>query len=84
MMVVSYPLRRPRGFALLSSNEFDVVEAVISGLSQAEIARREGVSQRTVANQLASAYAKLGIGSAAELSVLCSEWLTVKHRSARG
>ncbi len=39
------------------------------GLSTAEIARRRKRSPRTIANQLASIYRKLGIASRAELAV---------------
>lgn len=61
--VMSYPIRRPACFGLLTSAELEVVEAVLEGLSQAVIAKRRGVKSRTVVNQIASAYRKLGVGS---------------------
>jgi len=84
LMVVSYPLRRPRAFASLSSSELDVVEGVMSGLSQSAVAERQGTAPRTVANQLASAYAKLGVRSLTELSVSCSEWQNVRRGRGGG
>jgi DNA-binding CsgD family transcriptional regulator len=51
----------------LSKGERAVVALAVFGLSNQEIARRRGSSPRTVANQLASAYRKLGVGSRAEL-----------------
>jgi DNA-binding NarL/FixJ family response regulator len=63
------------GFALprivpppgLTAAEEEVVRAVASGMKNAEIARRRGTSQRTVANQLTSIFQKLGITSRAQL-----------------
>src|SRR5260221_10104077 len=51
----------------LSKGERAVVGLAVFGLSNQEIARQRGSSPRTVANQLASAYRKLGVGSRAEL-----------------
>lgn len=69
-MVMSYALRRPACFAMLTAGELETVEAVLEGCSQREIAARRGRSPRTVANQLASAYRKLSVRSASELAVL--------------
>ena len=41
----------------------------IAGLSNAEIAKRRGVSVRTVANQIAAVLHKLGVVSRRELAV---------------
>jgi DNA-binding CsgD family transcriptional regulator len=81
LLVVSYPLQRPRAFARLSVREVDVVEAALAGLSRAAIAKRFCISPRTVANQLARAYAKLGVSGIAELSVLCSRSRSRARRS---
>jgi len=54
--------------ALLTTAERAVVALVLSGWSNAQVALRRGCSARTVANQLASAYRKLGVGSRAELA----------------
>lgn len=47
--------------------ETDVVRGVLAGESNAAIAARRGTSVRTVANQLAALFKKLGVGSRAEL-----------------
>jgi DNA-binding CsgD family transcriptional regulator len=60
----SAPLELP---ALLTSAEREVVALVRGGLSNGEIARRRGRSVRTVANQVASIFGKLGVGSRAQL-----------------
>jgi len=52
--------------AALTPSELDVVRLALEGLSNEAIATRRGSAERTVANQLASAYAKLGVGSRAE------------------
>jgi len=52
----------------LTVAERQVAAAAAAGKSNQEIAAARGVSTRTVANQLASIYAKLGINSRAELA----------------
>jgi DNA-binding CsgD family transcriptional regulator len=54
--------------ACLSPSEREVALAVLGGLSNAEIARRRGTSSRTVANQLASIYRKVGVSSRSGLT----------------
>ncbi len=49
-----------------------MVLAVLAGKSNADIARARDTSTRTVANQLASIYGKLGISSRHELVALTS------------
>lgn len=73
---MSYPLARPVAFASLSISEIDVIEGVMMGLSQREVARRQKVSPRTVANQLASAYRKLHVKGLVELAALCTNQTT--------
>lgn len=53
--------------ASLSEAERAVVALVVLGLSNKDVGVRRGSSARTVANQLASVYRKLRIGSRAEL-----------------
>jgi DNA-binding CsgD family transcriptional regulator len=53
--------------APLTDAERDVVLLVLVGLSNKEVASRRSCSARTVANQLASAYRKLAVGSRGEL-----------------
>lgn len=52
----------------LTAAEREVVQLAIKGLTNAEIAHRRGASARTVANQLASVYRKLGVASRADLA----------------
>lgn len=52
----------------LTPAELDVAALVLEGLTNLAIAERRGRSVRTVANQLASIYAKLEVGSRAELA----------------
>ncbi len=52
----------------LTRAELAVVGLALEGLSNRAIAARRGCSYRTVANQLASIFAKLDIGSRAELA----------------
>ena len=63
-------LALPVADAALSEAERGVVAAALRGLSNAEIATERGVSARTVANQLASAYGKLGVRGRSELAAL--------------
>jgi DNA-binding CsgD family transcriptional regulator len=53
--------------SLLTAGEQSVVDLALSGLSNPAIARKRQSSPRTIANQLASAYKKLGVGSRREL-----------------
>jgi|HubBroStandDraft_6_1064221.scaffolds.fasta_scaffold175274_2 DNA-binding NarL/FixJ family response regulator len=60
--------RREAHFAdVLSQAELQIVRLVLQGLSNADIARRRGVSVQTIANQLSVSYRKLGIRSRREL-----------------
>jgi DNA-binding CsgD family transcriptional regulator len=68
--VVGYALRRPRSFASLTPAELEVAEGMIAGLSTRLLARQRGVSERTVANQLARIYRKLRICSKYDLLAL--------------
>lgn len=56
----------------LSRAEQEVVELVLAGLVNAEIARRRGTSARTVANQIASIFRKTGARSRAEVCALAA------------
>jgi DNA-binding CsgD family transcriptional regulator len=51
----------------LTSSECAVLTLVLGGHSNAEVARVRGTSVRTIANQLAAIYQKLGVGSRREL-----------------
>lgn len=66
-------LAAPEGedrLAKLTGAERAVVCAALAGQSNPQISRARGVSVRTVANQLASAYRKLGVTSRTALASL--------------
>jgi DNA-binding CsgD family transcriptional regulator len=52
----------------LTAAERQIAAALLSGLSNAAIGRLRGSSPRTVANQTASLYRKLGVHSRGELA----------------
>lgn len=66
--VLEWPARRPVLPATLTPAERAVAALAIAGLANREIARRRGVAARTVANQLAAVFQKLGVGSRSELT----------------
>ncbi len=70
LAVLSWPIRPPARLPALTSTETEVVRLALQGLSNAAIGRRRGRAERTIANQLASAFRKLGVGSRAELAAL--------------
>jgi DNA-binding CsgD family transcriptional regulator len=70
LIVLAYSLSRQRGRSALTPAELRVVIALHDGKSNAEIADAHGTSIRTVANQVASAFRKLGVNSRAELVAL--------------
>lgn len=67
-VVLSLPTGAPETFDDLSAAERYVASDAAVGLSNAAIARKRGRSPRTIANQLASIYRKLGVSSRAELA----------------
>lgn len=54
----------------LTKTEKSVVARLVRGESTARIAKGRGTSARTVANQIAAIYRKLGVGSRRELAAL--------------
>lgn len=62
----------------LTTAERAIAEHVFEGLSNREIATRRGVSERTVANQLACIYRKLGFHDRHELV----RWLSARQSRA--
>jgi DNA-binding NarL/FixJ family response regulator len=56
-------------FASLTDRERDVVRLVGEGLRNEEIARRLGISEKTVRNHLTGAFDKLGVSGRLELAV---------------
>jgi len=68
--VLSHPLPTWTVPDTLTQSEREVVRAVLSGRNQRDVAAERGTSQSTVANQLASAFRKLGVRSRAELAAV--------------
>jgi DNA-binding CsgD family transcriptional regulator len=52
----------------LTPAELEVLALVLDGRDTPEVARARGSSPRTIANQVASIFRKLGVGSRAELA----------------
>lgn len=69
------------GAGELTTAESDIVRAIFDGRSNAAIATARGAAVRTVANQVASIFRKLGVQSRAEL--VASSALMVPPRVAR-
>lgn len=67
-VVMSSPATSPAMAEGLSAAEREVAGDAAAGLSNAAIAKKRGRSPRTIANQLASIYRKLGVVSRAELA----------------
>lgn len=61
------PARAPPGDELLTPAEHEVLALVVTGATNAQVARARGTSVRTVANQMARLFDKLGAGSRYEL-----------------
>lgn len=64
--VLSYPVPRPELPPSLSAAERIVALALLEGLSNSDIAKARKTSVRTVADQVASLFQKLGVRSRAE------------------
>ena len=67
-VVLSYAMSDPSLSARLTAAERDVLALLLWGLSNAEIALQRGTAVRTVANQIASIFQKLGVSSRSELA----------------
>lgn len=68
VVVLSYPTGDPALPDGLSPAEREVTHALLQGATNAEIAEQRGVAVRTVANQVASVFKKLGVSSRTELA----------------
>ncbi len=66
-VILSYPARATELPATLTTTELEIYQAILAGHSNASIAKERGRSLRTVANQVAAIFAKLGVSSRAEL-----------------
>lgn len=68
-VIVSFRVPEPDWQNLLTDTEAVIARDVLSGLSNADIARKRGTAVRTIANQVASIYRKLEVRSRLELSL---------------
>jgi DNA-binding NarL/FixJ family response regulator len=71
-VILSYPLPEWSLPSNLTAAEQEVVLGLLNGDSYQAIAQRRGTAVRTVANQVASVYAKLKVTSRVELAKLCA------------
>jgi DNA-binding NarL/FixJ family response regulator len=71
--IVETTAAKPAPSTTLTKAELAVARLATRGHSNARISRERGVSIRTVANQLASIYSKLRIGSRSELARVLRE-----------
>jgi DNA-binding CsgD family transcriptional regulator len=67
MAILSFPIDADGGRTPLTPAEHAIVDAILAGKRNADIARERGTATRTIANQVASIYRKLGVRSRAEL-----------------
>lgn len=70
--ILSLPAECPTFPVELTDAERSVVMLVLGGASNAQVARRRGTSPRTIANQLAGIFEKLGVHSRSELAARCA------------
>lgn len=68
VLVGSWPMADPMRLQGLSPAEQAVAALLLAGSTQADMARRRGVSERTVANQVQGLYRKLGVHSRVALA----------------
>lgn len=68
LIALGYRDRTADALASLTRTERQIARAVLDGQSQREIALERGVSERTIASQVASIYRKLGISGRRELT----------------
>ncbi|MEM9062556.1 MAG: LuxR C-terminal-related transcriptional regulator [Pseudomonadota bacterium] len=61
----------------LTAREADVCGAVVAGLNPAQIAQETGRAEKTIRNQIQSAYEKIGVTSSRELADALSVFRTV-------
>jgi DNA-binding NarL/FixJ family response regulator len=70
------PTARPRPAGKLSSRELEIARLVADGLTNAAVAERLFISQRTVTSHLERIYRRLEIGSRPELTRYVRQLLT--------
>jgi DNA-binding NarL/FixJ family response regulator len=69
VVVMSFPVPCATFGKLLTDAETAIARDILSGLSNASIARKRGTAVRTIANQVAAIFRKLQVRSRLELSV---------------
>ena len=69
LLIGAYPQIEERTIAPLTEAERDIVALVVAGSTNADIARRRGSSEHTVASQLQSIFRKLRVRSRSDLAV---------------
>jgi len=80
-LLVSFPLPQIDWQKELTEAEIAVVHDVLAGLSNAEIGDKRGTALRTVANQVAAIFRKLGVSSRLELSLyVLTDRATLRRR----
>jgi DNA-binding CsgD family transcriptional regulator len=67
MAILWFPIREDGDRGPLTRVEHEIIAAILAGKRNADIARERGTAPRTIANQVASIYRKLGVRSRAEL-----------------
>jgi DNA-binding CsgD family transcriptional regulator len=67
LLMLEWPLERGEPARALGHSEREVLALTLAGLSSARIASRRRRSRRTVENQLASIFAKVGVRGRLEL-----------------
>jgi len=67
LVLLSFP-RGSDAMSKLTAAERQVALAILAGYSNVEIARMRGSAPRTIANQVATMFRKLGVRSRAELA----------------
>ena len=80
LAVLSFPIQgEARRTEELTPAEHEVVGMMLQGLSNAAIGERRRTSPRTVANQIASIFRKLGVGSRGELAAAIAGHLSASE-----
>jgi DNA-binding NarL/FixJ family response regulator len=67
----------------LSRREKQIVDALLAGCTNKEIAHQLGVSDQTIKNQLTTLYRKMGVSSRLELVLLAMERRDNKHNGPK-
>jgi DNA-binding NarL/FixJ family response regulator len=81
VLVLSFPVPCATFGELLTDTEAAIARDILSGLSNAAIARKRGTAVRTIANQVASIFRKLQVRSRLELSLYARAG---RHAAPRG